>query len=116
MTDAEKMQEAKSEWLSEDPDHSSISMRAGFESGFYAALKYARQEGWTVIEKDGYPAKLMDFQQKIKPYVLVCDEKGHMAVAYPMQTTSGIRFVSAQAIGIVYAWRPLPPPCTREGE
>ena len=64
--------------------------------------------------KDRVPEKQVatygDF--KVKPYVLVCDSKSRMSIAYPVRYATGeIRWTMAKPIGGVTHWMPLPAMC-----
>jgi hypothetical protein len=62
--------------------------------------------------KDKLPPTMMMMPSKgkVKPYVLVTDAQDRMAVAYPIQYSSHVQWVSGKAIGEVVAWMPLPEP------
>lgn len=57
-----------------------------------------------------------DFRSK--PYVLICDSRNRMSVAYPLEYSSGqVTWVSAKPVGNeITHWMPLPEPPQRGGE
>lgn len=74
-------------------------------------LSHLRQPGW--VKCSERLPEMVDYSRGIKPYVLVCDSKQRMAVAFAFKHSTGkTGWTSSKPIGDVTHWQPLPTPPT----
>lgn len=65
---------------------------------------------WISVDDEDHKPPIRESYRDPAPYVLACDAKGRMSVAYADKHSVGYVWVMAKPIGAVTHWMPLPDP------